>query len=295
MENPTFRKRGKELAMHATPEAQSIRAKPDQAVICKKPEECEAEARARVVSEGGDADSVLLVLSRYAVQFGVYRGQTFKWLLENDVGWVVGLVASHEQERERSVSTSPLMVHKDALARYANHYIAVKEEVRFRRAFVASKLKASQPGQEGQALVGFHRYRAETLQDLYESQDKDHIGYVNWLRKQTPRNPGDPMEAALKYIRRRDQEAATPPSPLAGVKTASGPLGAAVSAFLGQRSVAPGQLQSTVKKILAKKTAVPRVPASRPAPRPALRPVEPSDAELVAVAIATEDYKRSSG
>lgn len=59
--------------MHATPEALSIRTKPDQAVKnVKKPEECEAEARARVVSEGGDPDSVMLVLSRYAVQFGVY-------------------------------------------------------------------------------------------------------------------------------------------------------------------------------------------------------------------------------
>ncbi|CAM4571621.1 unnamed protein product [Leuciscus chuanchicus] len=243
--------------MHATPEAQSIRGKPDQPVKnVKTPEECEAEARAHVVSEGGNPDSGMLVLSRY--------------------------------ERDRSVSTSPLMVHKDALARYANAYPAVKEEVRFRRAFVDSRVQASQPGQEGQALVGFHRYRGETLQELYESKDKDHIGNVNWLRKQTPRNPGDPMEAALKYIGRRDQEAAAPPSPLAGVTTASGPLGAAVSAFLGQRSVTPGQLQATVRKILTKKPAVPRVPASRPAVRPDLRPVEPSDAELVAVAIATE-------
>lgn len=63
-----------------------------------------------------------------------------------------------------------------ALARYANAYSAVKEEVRFRRAFMDSRVQASQPGQEGQALVGFHRYRAETLQELYESKDKDHIG-----------------------------------------------------------------------------------------------------------------------
>lgn len=39
------------------------------------------------------------------------------------------------------------------------------------------------------------------------------------------RHAGDPMEAALKYIGRLDQEAAASVSPLAGVKTASGSIG----------------------------------------------------------------------
>lgn len=53
-----------------------------------------------------------LVLSRWKVQFGRYQGKTFHWLLENDVGYSVNLVASHQKERERAGSQSPLMANK---------------------------------------------------------------------------------------------------------------------------------------------------------------------------------------
>ncbi|KAL0973427.1 hypothetical protein UPYG_G00203450 [Umbra pygmaea] len=109
------------------------------------------------------------------------------------------------------------------------------------------------------------------LQDLYDSKDNEHIRYVNWLRRQKPRNPGDPMEAALNYIKCRDQEAAGPPPPTAGFKRVPGPLNRAVTVGLGQPSVALG------------------VSASRTARRPVLHPTEPSDAELVAAAIDTEE------
>ena len=32
-------------------------------------------------------------LSQHVLQFGKYRGQTFKWVLENDLGWVTGVMA----------------------------------------------------------------------------------------------------------------------------------------------------------------------------------------------------------
>jgi len=80
-------------------------------VRAKNPVEVEAEAQARVVSEGGDPGS-MLVLSQCMVQFGKYHGQTFKLLLENDVGYAISLVASHQKEQERTASQSPLMANK---------------------------------------------------------------------------------------------------------------------------------------------------------------------------------------
>ena len=52
---------------------------------------------------------------------GRCRGQTFRWLLGNDVGYVVTIVVSHEGERDKGGSSkqSALMVHKDALVSYA--------------------------------------------------------------------------------------------------------------------------------------------------------------------------------
>uniref|UniRef100_A0A671Y9X0 Pyrin domain-containing protein n=1 Tax=Sparus aurata TaxID=8175 RepID=A0A671Y9X0_SPAAU len=78
----------------------------------KKPEEVKADAEARVRSEGGDPSNKRLVLSRFIIQFGKYKGQTFKWLLENDVGYAAYVVATHQDQRKWKKDRSPLMVHK---------------------------------------------------------------------------------------------------------------------------------------------------------------------------------------
>uniref|UniRef100_A0A671Y321 Pyrin domain-containing protein n=1 Tax=Sparus aurata TaxID=8175 RepID=A0A671Y321_SPAAU len=78
----------------------------------KGPEEMKADAEARVRSEGGDPSKKRLVLSRFIIQFGQYKGQTFKWLLENDVGYTVYVVATHQDERKSNKDRSPLMVNK---------------------------------------------------------------------------------------------------------------------------------------------------------------------------------------
>lgn len=62
------------------------------------------QARACVVSEGGDPGAETVILSRCTVQFGKYWGQTFKWMMENDVGY---MVHQKEREQERSVSQHP--------------------------------------------------------------------------------------------------------------------------------------------------------------------------------------------
>lgn len=58
----------------------------------------EAEAKDRVLAEGGDPQNNRLVLSRSTIQFGQYKGQTFKWLLENDIDYVAFLVAGKKED-----------------------------------------------------------------------------------------------------------------------------------------------------------------------------------------------------
>lgn len=78
----------------------------------KKPEEVEAEAKACIRSEGGDPCNKRLVLSRYMILFGQYKGRTFKWLLENDVGYAAYLVAGHQKEQQDATYQSPLTANK---------------------------------------------------------------------------------------------------------------------------------------------------------------------------------------
>jgi len=56
------------------------------------------------------------------LQFGKYRGKIFLWLLQNDVGWAVMLMADHEKAREKidlsSTAPGPQWDNKEALYRY---------------------------------------------------------------------------------------------------------------------------------------------------------------------------------
>ncbi|XP_062313692.1 uncharacterized protein LOC134017543 [Osmerus eperlanus] len=108
MEIPSFRRaRNGDQVLRATPEAQSI-PKPLPGARVLTAEEVEAEARAHVVSQGGDPGTARLVLSQHRLQFGKYWGRSFKWLLENDVGYTLPLLNSHLRERERTSSQSAL-------------------------------------------------------------------------------------------------------------------------------------------------------------------------------------------
>uniref|UniRef100_A0A3Q3LLN5 Pyrin domain-containing protein n=1 Tax=Mastacembelus armatus TaxID=205130 RepID=A0A3Q3LLN5_9TELE len=78
----------------------------------KKPEEVEAEAKKQVLSECGDPCNERLVLSRSKIQFGKYKGQTFQWLLENDVDYTAYIIITHQKEREHTMCQTPLMANK---------------------------------------------------------------------------------------------------------------------------------------------------------------------------------------
>ena len=69
-------------------------------------EKVKQQAVAQVQHEGGNPDDETLVLSRYTLQFGQYYGQTFKWLLENALGYAAYLVDGMEGEKEDETARS---------------------------------------------------------------------------------------------------------------------------------------------------------------------------------------------
>lgn len=217
---PTFRKASTgEVETKPSKEAESKAAgwRPLQAAGHRGPPvntSEEAKAKALVPSEGGDLCNDRLILSRCKIQFGKYKGQTFKWLLENDVGYTAYVVAGHQDEREHNKCQSPLMANKDSLTQYAIAYSEVMEEVRFHRAYNRS----TQAGQEGKVLVGFGAYRWETLEDLYESNDSGKKGFVKSLRSMKSKpDRGSKLETVVKYILKRDREQAAANRPAARV------------------------------------------------------------------------------
>uniref|UniRef100_UPI0037E79ADA uncharacterized protein n=1 Tax=Semicossyphus pulcher TaxID=241346 RepID=UPI0037E79ADA len=216
--DPTLRKTLKgELELKASQEALKhtacrppLHAAQQGGLPVKTPKEVEAKVKTSVLSEGGDPCNDRLHLSRCTLRFGKYKGQTFKWLLENDVGYAAFIVGSHQKEKAPTLHQDPLTVNKDSLTKYAMAYPEVVSKVRFNCAYKKAKERDPQPGREGDVLVGFGAHRSETLQDLYESKDPEKIRYVNYLRTmKSTCTPGSKMEDALRYIVQRDQEQAT--------------------------------------------------------------------------------------
>ncbi|RVE66597.1 hypothetical protein OJAV_G00108950 [Oryzias javanicus] len=298
-EHPIFRRASNgTLLLKASDEARAL-GTPKETHRAKSPEEVEREARAHVTSQGGDTNSPTLVLSRWKIQFGKYQDKTFHWLLENDV---INLVSSHQKERERTGSHSPLMANKDGLIRYSSAYPDFVEAVRFHQAFEEARVRSLQPGQEGQALVGFGDFKSETLQSLYESEDPKKIRFVNYLRRKVPA-PGTQMENAVRFIRARDRQNAAAAAPAAASasaaaipsssssSSASAPPAVAAkaahrfTAFVsGRRSLSVVEMQAKVKKLVGK----PAFPASSTPASSSTTSEEPTDEELVSAVVDME-------
>ncbi|XP_041485606.1 uncharacterized protein LOC121431891 [Lytechinus variegatus] len=80
--------------------------------------EVEKEAKREVQRLGGDPSHRLSVLAFSRVQFGKFPGQTFKWLVENALGWCAKLVCSLERTGEEFDPESDQSVNKFALKEY---------------------------------------------------------------------------------------------------------------------------------------------------------------------------------
>ncbi|XP_041854829.1 uncharacterized protein LOC121648648 [Melanotaenia boesemani] len=193
---------------------------------------------------------------------------------------------------------------QDALTRYSSAYADFVEAVRFHRAFEEARVKALQPGQEGQALVGFGDFKFETLQSLYESKEPEKIRFVNYLRRKAPA-PGTQMENAVRYVMGRDRRraaastsssssssitatsAATFATSTASVSASSQARRASqLAAFVsGRRSLSAVEMQAKVRQLVGSKPAFPA--SLRPA-LPSRTPEEPTDEELVQAVVDIE-------
>ena len=66
------------------------------------------------------------MLGENILHVGKYRGQTFRWCLENAVGYSAWLVASSISEKSES---SPLMLNKASFRKYATSFPEMQVEV----------------------------------------------------------------------------------------------------------------------------------------------------------------------
>ena len=108
---------------------------------CMSEDDVKKKAVASVKAKGGDVSKDLHVLGEYELQFGLFKGKTFKWLAENGLGYAAWLVDSMGSE---TATTAPLSKNKHAFKKYLNSFpegksvVALKARERMKKTSTSS-------------------------------------------------------------------------------------------------------------------------------------------------------------
>lgn len=127
-----------ELTLNYTEEARRFKnsKSSSQSTLCLDATRVRTNAEAEVRRLGGSVSDELNVLGQYTLQFGIFKGQSFKWLLENGIGYAGWLV---DNMRNEPVTTAPLSINKNEFKKYLNSFaegrsvVAIKKTERLKK------------------------------------------------------------------------------------------------------------------------------------------------------------------
>ncbi|CAB4020973.1 Hypothetical predicted protein [Paramuricea clavata] len=108
----------------------------------QNPDEVRKQALKAVKDRNGDVGNDLDVKGEYVMQFGNFRGQTFRWLLDNALGYVAWLINSIRGE---TTTTAAISQNKSAFREYAMSFEACRDVVAEKKDEMDAKLKKTRP------------------------------------------------------------------------------------------------------------------------------------------------------
>lgn len=110
---------------------------------CLQPSVVRERAVKAVLQQGGDTEDALAILGQHTIQWGRFRSKTFKWMIENGLGYCGWFVDSMRNEK---ATEEPLSVNKHAFKAYVTSYPEGREAVSLKargRMAKANKTKVS--------------------------------------------------------------------------------------------------------------------------------------------------------
>lgn len=214
--SPVIRKRGKHPVAEPTAEANDV-AQRNVGIRrrAKNPAVVHSEAQRRLVAEGKKVTDKN-ILNYTEIQFGQYYGQTFKWALENSVGWAVGILRSYR--RENVDNPSPLGVNKRLFHDYCMAIPVIAQAVDFSVRVEAAGQLAKDTGDDGHRLLEFSQYRDMSWREAYESDKAEHVNFVrNYILPKSDCQSGTKMDMFRNYcLERERQRPSSQPACVAG-------------------------------------------------------------------------------
>ncbi|XP_016353781.1 uncharacterized protein LOC107697487 [Sinocyclocheilus anshuiensis] len=153
----------------------------------------------------------------YILQFGKYKGKSFRWLLENDVGYALYLSDKVEEE-EQAGQFNPEGPCKDSLISFLEYSRSFKEIEDLKR-YLSQRPDPLPVLIEDDSTVGFGTRAQDTWRKIWDTRAD---GYAFFIMKQKC-VPGSKMYNLQQYLLKQQQKQLginTPPLPSPPASTA---------------------------------------------------------------------------
>ena len=205
------------LLQEPSPEAKHIK---DEKSLQDKSVPMRAElvrqnALSMVRQRGGDASDMTEVLGDYILQFGKYKGKSFRWLLQNDVGYTLYLIQNLQKEEALGM-TQTEGHNKDSLftfVEYALSFTEIQTALNYEGVVAASS--------EDDQLVGFGSRAKSTWKEIWDSRAD---GFADFIIKKNCL-PGTRMHKLQHYLRKKQHGASVSTTAEPAVRAPTKPLG----------------------------------------------------------------------
>jgi len=178
-------------------------------------------ARSVVFHRGGDVSDKQEVLGECILQFGKYKGKSFKWLLENDVGYSLYLSDKVEEE-ERAGQFNPEGPCKDSLISFLEYSRSFKE-IEDLKQYLSQRSDPLPVLTEDDNTVGFGSRARDTWKKIWDTRAD---GYAFFIMRQKC-VPGSKMYNLQQYLLKQQQKQKTkntPPLPSPSASAARPPV-----------------------------------------------------------------------
>ncbi|XP_074466595.1 uncharacterized protein LOC141763311 [Sebastes fasciatus] len=154
-----------------------------------------------IILRGGDASDKTEVAREYILQFGKYKGKSFRWLLENDIGYTIYLIKNQQKEETAGVFMAGGHI-KDSLLSFVSYALSFQEIqslLNYEKQKPVVTAAAAAAASEDDQLVGFGSRAKSTWREIWDSRDDGYAAFI--MRKSCA--PGTKMHKLQVYLQKK--------------------------------------------------------------------------------------------
>ncbi|TWW53719.1 hypothetical protein D4764_0122270 [Takifugu flavidus] len=200
------------LLQEPSDEAKRVSSTPQDKSAAMREDLVRQNALAVIRQRGGDPSDKMEVLGDYVLQFGKYKGKSFRWLLQNDVGSTVYLIKNVQSEEAAGLCMADSH-SKDSLQSFVSYALSF-QEIQALLTYEAGRGDGVTASSEDDQLVGFGARAKSRWKEIWDSRGDGYADFVtgrrcvpgtrmsrlqqNLLKRQQPTTSSTPAEHPMK-------------------------------------------------------------------------------------------------